>query len=128
MSAKALRQSNSKPSSAGSGSFLTLPLRRCFIALVNNLLSAIGASPFFNRPNFPQKSRYYPPGIRLALLPFGQDALQHFLYLERPEGMDLEDSPELEVLATPKPSIPLKLDDDQVVPLEQDFATVGHLY
>ncbi|MFL5698736.1 MAG: ferritin-like domain-containing protein, partial [Ktedonobacteraceae bacterium] len=98
------------------------------LALVSNLLSAIGASPFFSRPNFPQKSRYYPPGVRLALLPFGQDALQHFLYLERPEGMDLEDTPELEVLATPKPSIPLKLDDDQIVPLEQDFATVGHLY
>ncbi len=98
------------------------------LALVNNLLSAIGASPYFSRPNFPQKSRYYPPGVRLALLPFGQDALQHFLFLERPEGMELEDAPELEVLATPKPSIPLKLDDDQIVPLEQDFATVGHLY
>ncbi len=98
------------------------------LALVNNLLSAIGASPYFSRPNFPQKSRYYPPGVRLALLPFGQDALQHFLFLERPEGMELEDAPELEVLATPKPSIPLKLDDDQIVPLDQDFATVGHLY
>src|SRR6266567_3030632 len=91
------------------------------LALVNNLLSAIGASPYFSRPNFPQKSRYYPPGVRLALLPFGQDALQHFLFLERPEGMELEDAPELEVLATPKPSIPLKLDDDQIVPQEQVF-------
>ncbi|MFL5700644.1 MAG: ferritin-like domain-containing protein, partial [Ktedonobacteraceae bacterium] len=27
------------------------------LALVSNLLSAIGASPFFSRPNFPQKSR-----------------------------------------------------------------------
>src|SRR5204863_7259437 len=58
----------------------------------------------------------------------GQHALEHCLYHERPEGMDLEDSPELEVLATPRPSIPLSLDDDQIVPLEQDFATVGHLY
>src|SRR5437870_9301935 len=96
------------------------------LALVNNLLSAIGASPFFSRPNFPQKSRYYPPGVRLALLPFGQDALQHFLYLERPEGMDLEDAPEFAVLAIPKPS--LTLDDDQIVPQAQDFATIGHLY
>jgi hypothetical protein len=61
----------------------------------------------------------------LALLPFGQDALQHFLFLERPEGMDLEDAPEFAMLALPKPS--LILDDDQIVSWAQDFATVGHL-
>src|SRR5947207_13960063 len=33
------------------------------LALVNNLRSAIGAAPFFNRTSFPQQSRYYPPGI-----------------------------------------------------------------
>jgi len=62
----------------------------------------------------------------LALLPFGQDALQHFLFLERPEGMDREDAPEFEVLAMPKPS--LDIDTGQIVPQAQDFATVGHLY
>ncbi len=96
------------------------------LALVSNLLIALGASPFLTRPNFPQRSKYYPPGVQLALLPFGQDALQHFLYLERPEGMDLMDAPEFEMLAIPKPSI--TLDNDQIVPQAQDFATVGHLY
>ena len=90
------------------------------LALVSNLLSALGAVPFFSHPNFPQRSRYYPPGVQLALLPFGQDALQHFLYLERPEGMDLQDAPEFEVLAVPKPS--LVLDDDQIVPQDQDLS------
>jgi hypothetical protein len=93
---------------------------------VCNLLTAIGAPPYFSRPNFPQRSGYYPPGVQLALLPFGHDALQHFLYLERPEGMDLEDAHEFDVLAIPKPAI--SLDDAQVVPQTQDFATVGHLY
>ena len=96
------------------------------LTLVNNLLSSIGAIPFFGRPNFPQHARYYPPGVQLALLPFGSDALQHFLFLERPEGMDLEDAPEFEVLALPKPS--LDVDSGQIVPQSQDFATVGHLY
>jgi len=96
------------------------------LTLVCNLLTAIGAPPFFSRPNFPQRSGYYPPGVQLALLPFGHDALQHFLYLERPEGMDLEDAHEFDVLAIPKPSI--SLDDAQIVPQAQDFATVGHLY
>jgi hypothetical protein len=96
------------------------------LTLVNNLLSSIGSIPFLGRPNFPQRARYYPAGVQLALLPFGKDALQHFLFLERPEGMDLQDAPEFEVLAVPRPSI--AVDDGQVVPQEQDFATVGHLY
>ena len=96
------------------------------LALVSNLLTAIGSNPFFRHPNFPQRAKYYPPGVQLALLPFGEHALQHFLYLERPEGMDLEDAPEFAVLAIPKPS--LNLDDDQIVPQSQNFATIGHLY
>ncbi len=96
------------------------------LTLVNNLLSSIGSIPYFARPNFPQDARYYPPGIQLSLLPFGRDALQHFLFLERPEGMDLQDAPEFEVLAIPKPS--LLIDTGQIVPQTQEFATVGHLY
>jgi len=96
------------------------------LALVSNLLTAIGSHPYFSHPNFPQRSKYYPPGVQLALLPFGDHALQHFLYLERPEGRDLEDAPEFAVLALPKPS--LTLDDDQIVPQTQEFATIGHLY
>ena len=32
------------------------------LALVSNLMAAIGAAPVFGRPNFPQRSRYFPPG------------------------------------------------------------------
>lgn len=96
------------------------------LTLVSNLLTAIGANPYFRHPNFPQFAKYYPPGVQLALLPLGEHALQHFLYLERPEGMDLEDAPEFASLAIPQPG--LTLDDDQIVPQTQDFATQGHLY
>ena len=55
------------------------------LALVNNLLVALGSIPYFDRPNFPLHGKYFPAGIKLALLPFGERALQHFLFLERPE-------------------------------------------
>jgi hypothetical protein len=62
------------------------------LALVQNLLSAVGAAPHLVRPNLPAPAGHYPAGVRLALLPFGEDAVRHFMYLERPEGMDLEDA------------------------------------
>src|SRR5579859_4315945 len=62
------------------------------LALVQNLLSAIGAAPHLSRPNFPQPASHYPAGVHLALLPFGEQALRHFMFLERPEGMNLDDA------------------------------------
>src|SRR5580692_2295794 len=53
------------------------------LALVHNVLSAIGAAPHLARPNLPQPANHYPAGVQLALLPFGEAALQHFMYLER---------------------------------------------
>src|SRR5207245_2150493 len=44
------------------------------LSLVNNMLTAIGAAPYFGRPNFPHPSNYFPPSIQLVLLPFGEEA------------------------------------------------------
>ena len=62
------------------------------LALTANMLTALGASPHLSRPNLPQPARHYPAAVKLALLPFGEQALRHFLYLERPEGMALDDA------------------------------------
>ena len=62
------------------------------LALVQNLLTAIGGPPHLVRPNLPQPACHYPAGVQLVLLPFGEQALAHFMFLERPEGMDLEDA------------------------------------
>ena len=62
------------------------------LALVHNLLSAIGAAPHLTRPNLPQPPATTRPGVQLALLPFGEQALRHFMFLERPEGMDMADA------------------------------------
>ncbi|MGE5141350.1 MAG: ferritin-like domain-containing protein [Rudaea sp.] len=89
-----------------------------------NLLLAIGAAPYFQRPNFPQMARYYPRGIDLVLAPFSEASLRHFLFLERPEGMDLTDSPDFPVVGDAS----ALADEEEIVPEMQDFATVGHLY
>jgi hypothetical protein len=94
------------------------------LALVANLMTAIGAAPTFGRPNFPQRSGYFPSGVQMDLLPFGQQALRHFLYLERPEGMELQDAQGFVPVAPPRE--PVK--SDEALPRGQEFATIGHLY
>src|SRR5262249_56906879 len=69
-------------------------------------------------------SEYLPGGVRFALLPFGDAALTHFLYLERPEGMERMDA-EGFVPTTP-PEDPVAA--DEIMPRRQEFTTVGHLY
>jgi Ferritin-like len=94
------------------------------VALVANLMAAIGAAPAFGRPNFPQRSGYFPSGLQLDLLPFGERALRHFLYLERPEGMELQDAEGFVPAAPPRE--PVRADES--MPRGQEFATIGHLY
>src|SRR5690349_4981161 len=93
------------------------------LALVANVMTAIGAAPSLTRPNFPRRSEYLPPGVQFALLPFGDAALTHFLYLERPEGMERADA---EGFLPGPPPDPIAA--DELMPRLQDFATVGHLY
>jgi len=95
------------------------------LALVHNLLSAIGAAPHFGRPNLPAPAHHYPAGVNLTLVPFGEQALQHFIFLERPEGMEYEGAAGLDLPA--HEAVPLMSERD-IVPQPQDFATVGHLY
>ncbi|MGH2817351.1 MAG: ferritin-like domain-containing protein [Actinomycetota bacterium] len=94
------------------------------LALANNLLSAIGAAPRVGRPNLPHAGRYYPPGVQLALVPFSERALRHFLYLERPEGINLQDAEGFEALREAEPL----MSERSIVPRPQHFATVGELY
>lgn len=58
------------------------------LAQVWNILTAIGGTPYYYRPNFPQGSRYYSFGQPLTLERFGRPALQRFRYYERPVDID----------------------------------------
>jgi hypothetical protein len=93
-------------------------------AVVQNVLAAVGSAPYVSRPHLPHQAGGYPPGVQLRLLPFGEAALRHFVFLERPEGVERADSPGFEHVGSPPP--PMRPDD--VVPRGQDFATQGHLY
>src|SRR6266508_1083023 len=43
------------------------------LALSTNILTAVGAAPHFERPNFPILSRWYPPGVQIALVGVAQE-------------------------------------------------------
>ena len=93
-------------------------------AVVQNLLTAVGSAPYVSRPHLPHQAGGYPPGVQLRLLPFGEAALQHFVYLERPEGAEDADAAGFEPAGPPlSPMGP-----EEVVPRGQDWATQGHLY
>jgi hypothetical protein len=95
------------------------------LALSTNILTAVGAAPRFERPNFPILSRWYPSGVQIALVPFGERALRHFIYLERPEGMPLDDA---EGFRAARHARPMTTDDGPLVGAPQEWRTVGHLY
>ena len=94
------------------------------LALASNLLTSLGAAPHLRRPNFPQRSRYYPPSMQLTLRPFDERTLDHFIFIERPEGMDFPDAVGFETTET----VPASSGDDGVEPVEQPYASVAELY
>jgi hypothetical protein len=62
----------------------------------------------------------------MALLPFGEASLRHFAYLERPEGVAIEDA---EMFAALDKAAPLpRAEEDEIGPRLQDFETIGVLY
>jgi hypothetical protein len=96
------------------------------LALVQNLLTAVGAGSAFERPNFPLPPHAYPAGIRMELVPFTETALRHFIFLERPEGLDMADQDAL--AAVEKAASLPRADEDEIGPRLQDFDTIGTLY
>ncbi len=96
------------------------------LALVQNLLTAVGAAPRLTRPNFPLPPASYPAGVQIKLLPFGEAAVRHFAFLERPEGMAVDDAEGFEALER---AVALPHDEeDEIVPHLQEFDTIGQLY
>lgn len=93
-------------------------------ASANNLLSAIGARPHVGRPNFPVSPGYHPAEVLVALHPFDKSTIDHFVYLERPLGVDLPDGEafryDRSYVRSTTPS--------SLMPSAQDFETVGGLY
>ena len=94
------------------------------LSLVNNLLAAIGAAPHLWRPAFPVRPGHFPADVVMDLRPFSEAALDHFMFIERPEGILVADGAgfahgsRYRRLARP----------DLLAPSPQDYASQGHLY
>ena len=93
-------------------------------ALVNNMLTAIGSAPYVTRPNLPHRAKGYPPSVQFALLPFGEDALRHFIYFERPQHVDVEDVAYFAAVG----EVPAPMEAHELQPRPQDFVSQGDLY
>jgi CDGSH-type Zn-finger protein/uncharacterized Fe-S cluster protein YjdI len=95
------------------------------LALVANITIAIGGSPHFSRPNFPIAAGYHPSGVVVELHPFNKSTLDHFIYLERPEG---DTRPDGVAFTRKAETYGRNMGADKLMPNGQDYATVGHLY
>jgi len=81
-----------------------------------NLLTALGGTPYYLRPNFPQDTKYYPLHMRLALEPYGEAALDRFIGYEKPTELLREHAFVAEMVK------PRAADDPAT------FRTIGELY
>ena len=93
------------------------------LATVNNLLMSLGSPPHFRRQNFPVPQGYHPASLVVRLAPLTRDTLDHFIYLERPEGMDMAQARGFE-----SPGYQRRPPVTRLTPTAEDYDTVGHLY
>ena len=94
------------------------------LAAVWNITTALGAAPRVGRMNFPLDAGYLPAGIVVKLAPFNPQTLQHFIFLERPQGSNEAEgagfAPDrLFVRGNPAA---------RLTPMSMDYDTVGAFY
>lgn len=92
------------------------------LCLVQNMLAAIGAAAHMQRPNFPIAPGLYPSQVVLDLARFSADTLEHFIFLERPEGSTATDKHHDMPHYERQPRV------RGLTPSAQDYTTVGALY
>jgi CDGSH-type Zn-finger protein/uncharacterized Fe-S cluster protein YjdI len=94
------------------------------LALVGNLVNALGAAPHFNRPAFPVEAGPYPDGFVIRLAPFCAATIEHFKFLERPGHEALHDAAGFEPQRRYRRVVPA----GRLSPGPRDYTTVGELY
>jgi CDGSH-type Zn-finger protein/uncharacterized Fe-S cluster protein YjdI len=94
------------------------------LALVNNLMAAFGAAPHLSRPDFPVRQGHFPSDLDFHLAPFNAATLQHFVYIERPEGIAVKDGAGF----THASHYRRVVCTDLLTPTARDYASQGHLY
>jgi len=94
------------------------------LTMAANIMAAIGGTPHLGRPNFPIPPGYHPAGIVVKLAPFSAETLQHFIFLERPEGDSEPDGAGFD----PPAQYERHQQPGRIMPNAQDYETVGQLY
>ena len=94
------------------------------LASACNLLTAVGGAPQLRRPNLPTSPKAYPAAFKLRLVPFNLEAVEQFVFLERPEGPNVDSGESRRQAPAPLPDI--KLSD--IFSNERDYETLGELY
>lgn len=93
------------------------------LLMVANLTVAVGGRPHFARPNFPVAPGYFPSGVVVRLSGFSADTLDHFIFLERPQGVIGDDADDYE-----QEEYSRRQARPGLMPSAQDYATIGDLY
>jgi CDGSH-type Zn-finger protein/uncharacterized Fe-S cluster protein YjdI len=94
------------------------------LTLVNNILAATGAAPHLWRPEFPVRPGWFPTDVVMRLSPFSEATLDHFMYIERPEGIEMVDGAGFDHPA----HYPRAARADRLSPTPRDYSSQGHLY
>src|SRR5262245_33007397 len=94
------------------------------LAAVWNITSALGGTPRFGRGNFPLDPGALPGGVVVKLAPFSEEVVQHFVFLERPDGSVERDGRGFEPEATFKRGV----DGARLTPMPLDYETIGVFY
>jgi CDGSH-type Zn-finger protein/uncharacterized Fe-S cluster protein YjdI len=94
------------------------------LVAVWNITAALGGAPRIGRGNFPLDPGYLPASVVVKLAPFNAATLQHFIYLERPEGST---EPDGEGFAAER-RFTRGSDVPRITPMACDYETVGHFY
>ena len=94
------------------------------LATACNLLTAVGGAPQLRRPNLPTSPRAYPGAFELRLVPFSLEAVDQFVFLERPEYIDAPARPAASYRDSSLAASSLR---DAFV-CERDYDTLGELY
>lgn len=94
------------------------------LAMVCNILSSLGAPAHYARQNFPVPPGAHPAGVVVKLAPFNLETLDHFIFLERPDTVQMEDGRGFE----PSQHYIRPLQADRLMAGTMDYSTVGQLY
>jgi|APAra7269096661_1048516.scaffolds.fasta_scaffold00076_107 CDGSH-type Zn-finger protein/uncharacterized Fe-S cluster protein YjdI len=94
------------------------------LVAVWNITAALGGAPHLGRANLPLDPGYLPAGLVVRLAPFNEAVIQHFIYLERPEGSDEPDGAGFESPA----NLTRAIRGLRLTPTGYDYRTVGEFY